>query len=363
MASFTTAGGNSFRSASFVVRSTAFFGFGSFFLLMTTTASSPDTPLDLPALIERFGSEDKCRTYLEALRWPHGVQCPRCESTSISRITARNQFDCNACRYQFSVTAGTLFHDSHLPLWKWFLAVYLISESKKGISAKQLGRMLGVSYKTAWYMSHRIRDAMGDDEQPLLRGIVEMDETLIGGERSGYGKGYRANKVIVAGARQRGGEIRLKLIPNTRRGNLHKFAGDHIAADADAIYTDELASYRGLATPDRAHETVSHATEEWVRGDVHTNSVESVWSLFKRSIVGSYHQVSVKHLPAYLDEMEFRFNGRDNPFLFRDVLMVMLDGDALPYKKLTGKPAPAKRGITEKEMRAAKARQRRIDSA
>lgn len=329
--------------------------------MSTPDTSIADAPLDLPALIERFGSEDRCRTYLEDLRWPHGVECPRCESTSISRISARNQFDCNACRYQFSVTAGTLFHDSHLPLWKWFLAIYLISESKKGISAKQLERMLGVSYKTAWYMSHRIRDAMGDDEQPLLRGIVEMDETMIGGERTGYGKGYRGNKVTVAGAKQRGGEIRLKLIPNTRREHLHAFADEHVAPDADAIYTDELKSYDGLGTADRPHESVSHRAEEWVRGDVHTNSVESVWSLFKRSIVGSYHQVSVKHLPAYLDEMEFRFNGRDNPFLFRDVLMVMLQGDALPYKKLVNKPNPAKRGITEKEMRAAKARQRRID--
>lgn len=358
-ASSTTGGGNSLRIASFVVISTGVFTFDSFFSLMTTPNAVADTPLDLPKLIERFGSEDKCRTYLEALRWPHGVVCPRCENTSISRIHDRQQYECNSCRYQFSVTAGTLFHDSHLPLWKWFLAVYLIAESKKGISAKQLERMLGVSYKTAWYLSHRIRDAMGDDEQPLLRGIVEMDETYVGGERSGYGKGYKGNKVIVAGAKQRGGEIRLKLIPNTRKTSLHDFASQHVAPDAEAIYTDELASYEGLGTPERAHESVSHRNEEWVRGDVHTNGVESVWSLFKRSIVGSYHQVSVKHLPAYLDEMEFRFNGRDNPFLFRDVLMVMLQGDALTYKDLTGKPAPVRKGITEREMRQAKARQRR----
>lgn len=345
--------------ASLVVISTGFFAFDFFGVVMTAPVT--DEQVDLPGLIERFGSEDKCRAYLEDLRWPHGVECPRCDSKSISRIHDRNQFDCGSCRYQFSVTAGTLFHDSHLPLWKWFLAIYLISESKKGISAKQLERMLGVSYKTAWYLSHRIRDAMGDDEQPLLRGIVELDETYVGGERRGYGKGYKGNKVIVAGAKARHGEIRLKLIPSTSRKNLHAFANEHVATDAEAIYTDEHSGYEGLGTAARPHESVSHAAEEWVRGDVHTNSVESVWSLFKRSLVGSYHQVSVKHLPAYLDEMEFRFNGRDNPFLFRDVLMVMLEGDALPYKKLVGKPAPVKRGITEKEMRAAKARQRRID--
>src|SRR6266480_2618357 len=122
--------------------------------------------MNLPDLIEQFGGEDECHAYLEELRWPDGVRCPRCDSDKVSRIAKRNQFDCDSCRYQFSVTAGTLFHDSHLPLWKWFLAVYLIAESKKGISAKQLQRMLDTSYKTAWHLAPRIRDAMGDDDQP-----------------------------------------------------------------------------------------------------------------------------------------------------------------------------------------------------
>jgi transposase-like protein len=314
--------------------------------------------MNLPALIEQFGSEDKCRAYLEELRWPHGVECPRCESTSISRIHERNQFDCNSCRYQFSVTAGTLFHDSHLPLWKWFLAIYLIGESKKGISAKQLQRMLKVSYKTAWYLAHRIRDAMGDDEQPLLRGIVEVDETLVGGKRPGMGSGYRANKATVVGAVERGGEIRLKLVPNQRRHHLHGFIRENVAGETEAIYTDELPSYRGIEDADTRHETIAHKDDEWVRGDVHTNTVEGVWSLFKRSLIGSYHQVSVKHLPAYLDELEFRFNGRDNPFLFRDTLMVLLHGDALPYRELVDKPEPQGPPISDREMKRV---QRRMD--
>lgn len=134
---------------------------------------APKGEMNLPKLVERFGSEEKCRKYLEELRWPGGVQCPRCESKSVSRIVERNQYDCNGCRYQFSVTAGTVMHDSHLPLWKWFLAIYLMVESKKGISAKQLQRTLDVSYKTAWYLCHRIRDAMSDPDQETLRGIVE----------------------------------------------------------------------------------------------------------------------------------------------------------------------------------------------
>jgi transposase-like protein len=308
--------------------------------------------MNLPKLIETFGSEDKCRAFLEELRWPEGVRCPRCESDKISRIVKRKQFDCDSCRYQFSVTAGTLFHDSHLPLWKWFLAIYLISESKKGISAKQLQRMLSVSYKTAWYLSHRVRDAMGQDDQPLLSGIVEVDETLIGGKRTGVGSGYRANKATVAGAVQRGGEVRLRLVPNQRRAHLHKFISENVAGNAEAIYSDELASYKGIGDADTRHETVNHSADEFVRGEVHSNTVEAVWSLFKRSLIGSYHQVSVKHLPGYLDEMEFRFNGRHNPFLFRDTLLVLLHGDALPYSKLIERqPVKGPPPITEREMR------------
>ena len=300
--------------------------------------------LNLLSLIEQFGTEERCRAHLEELRWPNGPECPRCEKpTTISRIPQRNQYECDSCRYQFSVTAGTLFHDSHLPLWKWFLAVYLMGESKKGISAKQLQRMLKVSYKTAWYLAHRVRDAMGDDEQPLLKGTVEVDETYVGGKRKGYGGGYRGNKVVVAGAIERGGDIRLRLVPNARKGNLQGFIKSTVSDETEAIYTDELKSYNGIGDENTRHETVEHSADEYVRGDVHTNTVESAWSLLKRSVIGTYHQISVKHLPAYLDEMEFRFNRRDNPYLFRDTLLVMLHGDALPYHKLIERDDPGER--------------------
>jgi transposase-like protein len=292
--------------------------------------------VNLPKLIEDFGSEDRCRAYLEGLRWPDGLECPRCLGKTISRIRERNQFDCDSCRYQFSATAGSTFHDTHLPLWKWFLAVYLISESKKGISSMQLKRTLGVSYKTAWYLSHRIRDAMGSVEESPLVGVVEVDETLIGGKVEGKGQGYRENKSVVIGAVQRGGKIRLRVIPNTRRHHVMDFIEANV--DAAAVYTDELKSYERAINPETIHETVTHGEGEYVRGNVHTQGVESVWSLFKRSIIGSYHRLSVKHLPAYLDEMEFRFNNRDNPYLFRDTLLVLLHSDPLPYKELVAKP-------------------------
>jgi transposase-like protein len=293
--------------------------------------------MNLPKLVEKFGSDEKCRAYLEQLRWPDGVQCPRCESKSVSRIKERNQFDCNSCRYQFSVTAGTIMHDSHLPLWKWFLAIYLIVESKKGISAKQLQRMLDTSYKTSWYLCHRIRDAMGDGDEPTLRGIIEADETWHGGKRHGRGMGpYNSgNKKVIIGAVERGGQVRLRLAAGRDRGTLHRFLHEVVDEDAIGIYTDDWVGYVGIADENTFHQVVNHASKEWVRGDVHSNTIESVWSLFKRSVIGSYHQVSVKHLPAYLDELEWRYNNRENPFLFRDTVRALTQADVLTLKKLT----------------------------
>ena len=294
--------------------------------------------MNLPDLIEKFGTDEKCRDYLEDLRWPDGPKCPRCESKKASRIKARNQWECGECRYQYSVTSGTLFHDSHLPLWKWFLAIYLVTESKKGISAKQMQRILGTkSYKTAWYLLHRIRAAMEtDDKQELLIGIVEADETYIGGKVRGQGNGMR-QKQMVMGAVQRDGSVRLRVGPTPDKATLHGFLNEVVADDAEAIFTDSWRAYNGIGDEDTRHETVNHFREEWVRGQVHTQTIENVWSLFKRSIIGSYHQLSVKHLPAYLDELEWRYNNRDNPFLFRDTVLALIEGNALPMKELVAK--------------------------
>src|SRR5713101_493107 len=169
--------------------------------------------ITLPELIEKFGSEDQCHAFLEELRWPDGVECPRCQSKKISRIAKRRQFDCDGCRYQFSVRVGTVLQDSKLPLWRWFLAVYMMCESRKGVSANQLKRMLGVSYKTAWYLCHRIRSSMEDEGAALLSGVVEIDETYIGGKprypRAGR-QGWRGNKTMVMGAIERGGKLRVQ---------------------------------------------------------------------------------------------------------------------------------------------------------
>ena len=307
--------------------------------------------MNLIALYKQFGDDEKCRQYLEALRWPKGVKCPRCESEKIARLTS-GPFECGSCGYQFSVTVGTIFQDSHLPLSKWFMAVYLIAESKKGLSANQLKRMLDVSYKTAWYLCHRIRKAMQDESAELLRGIVEADETFIGGKsrnmheadkrrRSIGGRGNADHMTMVLGAIERGGDVRLKVEHRKKADNktLRAFLETVVDGDAEAIMTDEWMGYHGIEDHNTRHEVVRHKADEYVRGQVHTNTVEGVWSLFKRSIVGSYHQLSAKHLQAYLDEMAFRFNNRENPYLFRDTLLKLIDSENLPYRQLVAAEA------------------------
>jgi transposase-like protein len=285
-------------------------------------------------LIENYGDEKRCRQHLAALRWADGVKCPRCGSDKISHIKARDQYDCDQCRYQFSVTAGSIFHDSHLPLWKWFLAVYLMTESKKGISANQLSRSLKISYKTAWYLCHRIRKAMVEiGIQPQLTGTVEVDETYVGGKYDKRRKRGPWDKQPVIGLLQRNGKFEAKTIPNTGRRTLVGIVNDRVDKKA-TIMTDELKAYTSLRKTFN-HQSVRHSAEEWSRGDVHTNGVESAWSLFKRSLVGAYHQISVKHMDAYLDEFEWRFNNRENEYLFRDTLIKLLNSPKIEFKKLT----------------------------
>ena len=293
--------------------------------------------MSIVSLLDRLSSDAKCRLLLEELRWPGGVACLRCGDMEVSRIKGRPQWDCQSCGYQFSVTTGTIMHDTHLPLGKWFAAIYLLCESRKGMSALQLKRTLGVAYKTAWYLCHRIREAMGNDplSGPTLLGVVEVDETMVGGKVRGEGrKAGRANKFYVAGAIERSGQVRLKRIPNVRRHTLHGFIGETVRDEAEAIYTDELKSYLGIAADDTRHETVCHSEEQWVVGDVHTNSIEGVWSLFKRSLMGSFHKVSEKHLDRYLEELEWRFNNRKNPHIFRDALKRIVNTNGLTYRNL-----------------------------
>jgi transposase-like protein len=251
---------------------------------------SKQQEINLIKLIERSDCEERCRAYLEGLRWPDGVTCPRCGSDKISRIRTRDQLDCDSCRYRFSVTAGTIFHGSHLPLWKWFIAVYLIVGPQKGISINQLKRNIGVSYKTAWYLRHRIRAALIKVNIHLMSGMVEVNEIFLGGEMEEEGQRCRANKTIFE------------------------------AADS----TRAASSNR-----DGEYETVRDQGKERVGDDAHTDSIDNVCSLLKQSISGSYPQVHAKHLNAYLDELRCRFNNRENPYMLRDAMWKLLVADNL----------------------------------
>lgn len=297
--------------------------------------------VNLVSLIEQFGSEDRCRAYLEALRWPGEVACPRCKSDKISQIVKRNQFDCDGCRYQFSVTAGTIFNDSHLPLWKWFLCVYLLCESRKGMSANQIKRTLGISYKTAWFLCHRIRAAMKELNPEPLGGIVEIDKTYVGGALHGKGSqgGSHKHKEIVIGIKQRGGELRFFHAADVKSGTLAKYINENVSSDVHVVMTDDFPSYPKAMIKaginGKKHETINHTAGVYADGDITTNGIESAFSPLKRGIVGPWHKVSAKHLAAYLDEMTFRFNNRDNPYLFRDTLIRLIESPVLEYKKLT----------------------------
>lgn len=297
-------------------------------------------PMNLTDVMTRFSTDDKCRELLGKLRWPYGPECLRCKEKAVELDTDKQLFYCKHCDYQFTVTAGTIFNDSHLPLEKWFLATLLLCEAKKGMSACQIQRTIGVSYKTAWYLCHRIRAAMREADRPMLDGKVEMDETYIGGKSRGRGVKFgKDNKETVIGIRQRNGDLRMFHASDVKAGTLAQYIRENISEDVDVIMTDDFVSYpfamkRAGVTPTK-HKTINHSGKVYVMGDIHTNTVESAFSLLKRGIMGTWHRVSAKHLASYLEEMTFRFNRRKNADLFIDTLRHMVTAPVLTFERLT----------------------------
>jgi hypothetical protein len=273
---------------------------------------------------KRFASEEAALNYLENLRWPEGIRCLVCGCDRISKYTSRTNrknrktgevkegplrflYEClePTCKYQFAATTGTIFHDTHLPLEKWLLAVALMTNAKKGLSAKQMQRDLDVSYQTAWYLNHRIREAMGLFEtanEKQLTGTVEADETYIGPRRyDERRKRERWDKEPVFGVIERGGKAKTWHIPRVNRHHIIQKLKDTISLEADLVCTDESPMYKRFPEG-MTHEIVNHSAKEWVRGDVHTGTIDGYWGLLKRGIIGSFHQVSIKHLHRYLNE-------------------------------------------------------------
>lgn len=266
----------------------------------------------------RFNDDDAAREHLEALRWPNGAECPHCggadrQSKLEGTSHCAGLYFCGHCRQQYTVTVGSVFERSKVPLHKWVLATHLICSSKKGISSHQLHRTLGVTYKTAWFMSHRIREAMNIEPEGQLGGDggpVEVDETYwgnVGKQKPGARGGDQKMKVVSLVDRE--GDKRSFHVRDVNAKTLRPILDEHIAKDS-ALMTDDLNLYKGLGKAFTSHESVNHTAKEYVRGNVTTNTVEASFSLLKRGLIGTFHHVGEQHLQRYVTEFDFRWNTR-----------------------------------------------------
>jgi transposase-like protein len=294
------------------------------FYVMNKTMQEKDE-LNLVTLAQEYADGDKARGLLESLLWPDGPVCPHCKNhkgKTIYRIrrkegskTRKGVCKCGACRKQFTVTVGTIFEDSHIPISKWLMAIFILCSSKKSISANQLSRMLKTTYKAAWFMAHRLRFAMNPDFplSKLLKGVVEVDETFVGG------KGFRCSRyrrpTPVVALVERGGDMKARVVSNVTQKNIGRVLHGCVRRDA-TVNTDENLAYRNPLKEWKKHNTVVHSKFEYQRRNADgtvsgVNRCESFFSLLKRGVYGSWHHVSREHLPKYANEFAFRWNTRD----------------------------------------------------
>ncbi len=318
--------------------------------------------MDIREISEKFATDEQCLAYLQQMRWPDGViRCPECGSKDIERYERptvapkrrrskdrdpekenhrRWVFLCRekTCRNQFTPTSGTLFHDTHLPLIVWFHAVALVLNAKKGISAKQLQRDLKIGgYKTAWYLNHRIREAMREGAIPPLGGIVEIDETYLGARQKGH-QGKLKNKEVVLGMRERSGPLRFIHTKDATAYTWKQIIESHLHEGVELVMTDESTAARiALKTKgmEDRHRMVKHSAKQYVEGINYTNSIESAFSLLKRGIIGSFHRISIKHLQRYLNEFGYRFNRRNDPNAFIETVRRLAQFPPLQFDVLT----------------------------
>jgi len=308
-------------------------------------------PTTLQEAILYFSKPENCRTYLVARRWPNGVTCPRCGSANVLFLEKYNRWHCREKHDapQFTLKTGTVMEESPVGLDKWLMAMWQVVNSKNGISSCEVAKAIGITQKSAWFMDHRIRFALGMDSGDKFTGHVEADETFIGGKARNMHASKRAlritgtggkDKTAVMGILERGtdgkvSKVRTTVIPNRRKKAIQGAVREHVEAGA-ALYTDFLLSYDGLES-DYAHKVVDHAVE-YVRDNVHTNGLENYWSLLKRSISGTYVNVEPFHLFRYLDEQAYRFNNRKMTDAERfDMAVKGIVGKRLTFDQLTGK--------------------------
>ena len=297
-----------------------------------------------------FSDETKAREWLEARVWPNGPICPHCGSDDATRLEGKAHrsglFQCNACREQFTVTVGTVFERSKIALTKWLMAVYLMSASKKGMSTNQLSRMLGLPYKTAWFMTHRIREAMREGKFPSGLGgqnkVVEADETFVGGKAKNVHNGKPVpKKEAVVALVEREGAVRSFHLPEVTAATLRPILVTQIDRKS-YLMTDEAGTYVAVGREFGGHGSVNHSIDEYVRhgGFMHTNTVEGYFAILKRGVIGTFHHVSQQHLKRYLGEFDFRYNTRDVTDMERaEKAAAGIVGKRLTYRRTDGQEA------------------------
>jgi hypothetical protein len=295
---------------------------------MSAKRPKPVHQMTVAQFEKAFPDEEACKAYLVARRWPNGVKCPRCGADASELKGNPFHWQCYNCApvtsYRFSHIAGTIFENTNKPLRDWYRVTHMMLVSKKGMSALQIMRTMGFgSYKTAWYMCHRIRVALVEMDMDKLGGIVEVDETFVGGKaknrhwkkRDGKPGPTASGKAIVAGAISRKGNVVARMIQNVKQETLENFVNEAVSDKVSLLCTDQWVGYAKLGDK-FPHSTVDHAKHQYVVGAVHTQTIEGFWSIFKRGIVGSYHKVSRKYLPLYIAEFQFRYNNRFNDDIF-----------------------------------------------
>jgi len=279
-----------------------------------------------------FPDERSCAAYLTLHRWREGVRCPRCGNTNVYTLATEFHWQCHQCAahgYRFSVIAGTIFENTNKPLRDWFRVIHLMLTSKKGISALQVHRMMGFgSYKTAWYMCHRIRAGLANEEFRQLIGFVEVDETYIGGkdgnrhfDKKSHKTGGQKDplKFAIIGAVERKSNLVARVLDHVNAATMQSFVREVVSTDVSLLNTDTATGYRHLSD-EYSHGMVDHSRKRYVVGALHTNTIEGFWSLIKRGVMGSYHKVSRKYLPLYVAEFQFRYNNRLNADIFGEAI-------------------------------------------
>jgi transposase-like protein len=301
---------------------------------------------NLTEFADYFSDDKVCAEHLAAIRFRNGEYCPHCRHDKINKFSDGKRYRCAKCKTDFTIRNGTVFGDSKLPLRKWFMAIYLLTTSGKGISSYQLAKQIKVTQKTAWFMNHRIRSAAKQNKGNLF-GKIEADETFIGGLSKNMHKAKRlaaikgtggVNKTPIFGMKSRDGEVRAKVVKSVGMLDLHRELKSNVPQGA-TLYTDRWVGYRGLKATFN-HETIDHMAKEYVNGDCHTNGIESFWALFKRGYHGIYHYMSRKHMQRYVNEFTYRFNRRtgDMKNIFHDTVVNMIETPKLSFRTLVDQP-------------------------